>query len=322
MAVALQKQRSTQTGRQKDEKKWGQQKPPVYRRFVQGGLAAMAGGAASHPLDVIKVLLQIQGEGSAVPGARKLGLFQMGQKVFFNDGVTGLFRGLTASLLRQGVYSSVRFGVYDSINDSFRRMNGDVSKELPLWEKVISGISAGAIGAAVGNPADVAMVRMQADGRLPPEQRRNYKNVFDGLSRIAREEGVLALWNGVVPTVARAMVVTASQFAAYDQIKETLLSTGIFRDNPSTHFTSGFLAGFVASCTSNPVDVIKTRIMNMKPGQYSGPIDCTIKTVRSEGPLALYKGFVPTFVRQAPFVIVTFVTLEQIKRFYRYLDSR
>lgn len=212
--------------------------------------------------------------------------------------------------------------MYDSINSSFKQMNGPDSKELPLWQKVVSGIVAGAIGAAVGNPADVAMVRMQADGRLPIEQRRNYKNVVDGLVRIGREEGIAALWNGVVPTVARAMVVTASQFAAYDQIKESLLGTGYFSDNPVTHFTSGFLAGFVASCTSNPVDVIKTRIMNMNPGQYSGPIDCTVKTVQAEGVLALYKGFVPTFVRQAPFVIVTFVTLEQIKKFFQYIDSQ
>ena len=214
----------------------------------------------------------------------------------------------------------MRFGVYDSLKAWFQ--SGHEESELGLAERVSSALIAGGIGAAVGNPADVAMVRMQADGRLPVAQRRNYKNVFDGLLRIVREEGVLTLWKGCSPTVVRAMVVTASQFAVYDQIKAALLSTAYFEDTPVTHFSSGFLAGFVASCTSNPIDVIKTRVMNMEPGQYKGPVDCVVQTVRAEGVMALYKGFVPTFVRQAPFVVVTFVTLEQIKRFYSYIDSQ
>ena len=117
------------------------------------------------------------------------------------------------------------------------------------------------------------------------------------------------------------MVVTASQLAAYDTIKQELLDTGGFADRPSTHLFAGFLAGFVASCTTNPLDVIKTRVMNAPPGLYRGPIDCTMRTVRSEGPLALYKGFVPTFTRQAPYVIVTFLTLEQCKKAWKRLDG-
>jgi solute carrier family 25 oxoglutarate transporter 11 len=62
--------------------------------------------------------------------------------------------------------------------------------------------------------------------------------------------------------------------------------------------------------------------MNMRPGEYSGPIDCLRTTVKHEGPMALYKGFAPTFARQAPFVVVTFLTLEQIKRFWQFLDNR
>lgn len=285
----------------------------------------MAGGAASHPLDVIKVRLQVQGEVEALKNVNannvRLGPIQMGMYIVQKEGYGGLFKGLTASLLRQGIYSSVRFGVYDTIKASFvKSKSPNDSADLEFWQKVLAGLVAGGIGAAVGNPADVAMVRMQADGRLPPEQRRNYRNVFDGLYRITREEGLLSLWRGCIPTVVRAMVVTASQFAVYDQIKQALLSTSVFNDNPVCHITSGFLAGFVASCTSNPIDVIKTRMMNMKPGQYNGPIDCFLKTINHEGFFALYKGFVPTFTRQAPFVIVTFVTLEQIKRLYNYID--
>ncbi|KAE8722366.1 Mitochondrial uncoupling protein 6 [Hibiscus syriacus] len=142
------------------------------------------------------------------------------------------------------------------------------------------------------------MVRMQADGRLPVSQRRNYTSVVDAITRMSKQEGVTSLWRGSSLTVNRAMLVTASQLASYDQIKETILENGLMKDGLGTHVAASFSAGFVASVASNPVDVIKTRVMNMKvePGQkppYAGALDCAIKTVKAEGPMALYKGLYP-----------------------------
>lgn len=115
------------------------------------------------------------------------------------------------------------------------------------------------------------------------------------------------------------MIVTASQLATYDQVKEMILKKGVMRDGLGTHVTASFTAGFVASVASNPVDVIKTRVMNMtveagRDPPYKGALDCALKTVRAEGPMALYKGFIPTISRQGPFTVVLFVTLEQVRK--------
>ena len=201
----------------------------------------MSGGAASHPLDVIKVRLQIQGEAAAVEAAGaatsgvRLGPLQMASHIFKAQGIPGLFKGLSASLLRQGVYSSARFGAYDYLKTTW---GGDNTGPLPFYKKVVCGLTSGAFGAAIGNPADVAMVRMQADGKLPPELRRNYKNVFDGLARIVREEGVVELWRGCSPTVVRAMVVTANSLP-HDEIRKAPRH-GQFSDTVPTHLFSGF----------------------------------------------------------------------------------
>lgn len=69
---------------------------------------------------------------------------------------------------------------------------------------------------------DLILVRCQADGILPPEQRRNYKNAIDALFRICREEGVLALWRGATPTVLRAMSVNLGTLAPFDEVKDIL----------------------------------------------------------------------------------------------------
>ncbi|CAN6845423.1 unnamed protein product [Brassica oleracea] len=73
------------------------------------------------------------------------------------------------------------------------------------------------------NPADVAMVRMQADGRLPVVDRRKYKSALDAIAQMVRGEGVTLLWRGSSMTINRAMLVTASQLATYDSVKETIL---------------------------------------------------------------------------------------------------
>jgi hypothetical protein len=62
-----------------------------------------------------------------------------------------------------------------------------------------------------------------------------------------------------------AMIVTASQFAAYDQFKHAMIAHGM-ADGPLTHILGGFMAGVVASITSTPVDVVKTRI-KLRPGE-------------------------------------------------------
>ena len=287
--------------------------PPAYRNFVQGGLAAMCGSAASHPLDLLKVRLQV-----AEGGGPRAGPWSIARQVVAESGLRGLYRGLSASLLRQAAYSSTRFGVYDWAKGA---LGGGVSDaQLPLWAKVASGLAAGGVGAVVANPADVTLVRMQADGRLPAAQRRNYRNALHGVGSIVREEGVLALWKGASAASLRAMIVTASQFAAYDQFKHAMIELGM-ADGPLTHILGGFMAGVVASVTSTPVDVVKTRMQNCAPGQYRNPLDCALKTVRGEGPRALYKGFVPTLVRQAPYLVVMFVTLEQCKLLWRWLDE-
>ncbi|CAI9116166.1 OLC1v1017246C1 [Oldenlandia corymbosa var. corymbosa] len=316
------------------------------KSFVEGGIASVVAGCSTHPLDLIKVRMQLQGEqglskpvpqvvhlraaglpyhhshlitfvvNNAQPLSQvKSGPIGVGLKIMQTEGVAALFSGVSATVLRQLLYSTTRLGLYEVFK---QKWSDPITGHFPLSQKIAAGLVAGGIGAAVGNPADVAMVRMQADGRLPVSQRRNYKGVMDAITKMSREEGIGSLWRGSSLTVNRAMIVTASQLASYDQFKEAILDNGVMADGLGTHVTASFAAGFVAAVASNPVDVIKTRVMNMRvePGMkppYSGAVDCALKTIRSEGVMALYKGFIPTISRQGPFTVVLFVTLEQIR---------
>ena len=161
----------------------------------------------------------------------------------------------------------------------------------------------------------------QADARLPKDKRRAYRHVFDALRRMANDEGFGALYKGLLPNVLRGMLMTMGQLATYDEIKQQLVTktNGLFKDNFLTYVVSSTLAGGVATLMTQPVDVVKTRIMMAAPGRYSGMLHCLGDTVRSEGLMALYKGVVPSFTRLGPHTVLTFVFLEQIRALYTKL---
>ena len=256
---------------------------------------------------------------------------QMFVHVFKEQGILGLYKGvsggliavvtntdnfiqLSASILRQLSYSTVRFGVYEALKE---RISKGGKEELSILTLIgLSSIS-GFAGGVVGNPADVLNVRMQHDAALPAAERRNYKHAVDGLIRMSREEGIVSLWRGVWPNSARGLLMTAAQLASYDSFKKMLLDTKSLRmkDDLTTHFTASLMAGFVATTICSPVDVVKTRIMSSK--QQSNMMKLLGDIYKKEGFTWVFKGWVPSFLRLGPHTIATFLFFEQHKRLYR-----
>nr|XP_005755055.1 PREDICTED: uncharacterized protein LOC102207035 [Pundamilia nyererei] len=157
--------------------------------------------------------------------------------------------------------------------------------------------------------------------RLPVDQRRGYKNVFNALFRITKEEGVTTLWRGCIPTMARAVVVNAAQLASYSQSKQALLDSGYFRDDILCHFCASMISGLVTTAASMPVDIVKTRIQNMKmidgKPEYKNGLEVLVRVVGKEGFFSLWKGFTPYYARLGPHTVLTFIFLEQMNRLYK-----
>ena len=120
-------------------------------------------------------------------------------------------------------------------------------------------IIAGGLGSFVGTPADLILIRMQTDGTLPVEARRNYKGFFDAARRIPAEEGVTSLWKGGVPTMTRAMALNFAMFSTYEESKERL-SAALPNNLILAGFLASTIAGVCASTISLPFDNAKTKL--------------------------------------------------------------
>lgn len=293
-----------------------QQPIPKPVKFLFGGTSGMAATFFVQPLDLVKNRMQMSGEGGAAR-AHKSSIHAI-KNIVSNEGFLALYNGLSAGLLRQATYTTTRLGIYTTL---FDMVSGPEGQPPSFILKATIGMTAGAVGAFVGTPADLSLIRMTSDGRLPPDQRRGYTSVFNALARIVKEEGFTTLWRGCGPTIARAMVVNAAQLASYSQAKQFLLGTGYFKDNIGCHFGASMISGLVTTIASMPVDIAKTRIQNMKiidgKPEYRGSLDVIITVARKEGVYSLWKGFTPYYSRVGPHTVIFFIILEKSYALYR-----
>ena len=209
------------------------------------------------------------------------------------DGPRGLYSGLSASLLRQMTYSTIRFGVYEELKN--RASRDGAQPGLPTL--IALSTTSGMIGGVVGNVADVVNVRMQHDPALPKDQRRNYKHAVDGMYRMAKHEGLGSWFRGVWPNSVRAAFMTSAQLASYDSFKRMLIRHAGMGDDTATHFTASFLAGVVAATVTSPVDVVKTRIMS---GTEHNVLKVLKGLYQTDGLRWMFRGWTPSFLRLGP----------------------
>mmetsp|Transcript_27883 Transcript_27883/g.29047 ORF Transcript_27883/g.29047 Transcript_27883/m.29047 type:complete len:290 (+) Transcript_27883:37-906(+) len=273
--------------------------------FMIGGIAGMVATSVIQPIDCVKVQIQIRSEG----GSQALSPVAIAKDIYREKlSIRPFYAGLDSALLRQAVYTSTRLGLFYTIKDKITQKTG---KPPTTFQNALASLFSGAIGAFIGNPCDLSLVRMQNDLNLPPNERRNYKHVFDAMIRTVKEEGLFTLWRGSTPTIARAMSLNFSLLVPFEGMKKVL--TPYINDVKYRTMTASLCAGVCACILSLPFDNVKTKLQKMKPGAdgkmpYNGVLDCMRKTASHEGSRKLWVGLVTYYFRVAPHAIISLLT--------------
>jgi solute carrier family 25 oxoglutarate transporter 11 len=294
-----------------DNPVWKASKP-----FVTGSLAGMLATTFIQPVDMVKVRIQLL---AGTPDAA--GPITVASNMLKNEGLPAMYKGLSAALTRQVLYTGARLGLFDLFTENMKnRKEPGQPKKLVFWENAVCGMGAGGLAAIVGNPADLALIRMQADAMLPEAERRGYTSVVSAFSGIVKTEGVGGLFAGVAPTASRAMALNFGMLAFNASSKDLLESNGI-KGAPAV-FGASAIAGFFASFFSLPFDFVKTQMQKQKPDPvtgklpYSSSMACVTQTLAEGGPLRFYAGFPTFYVRIAPHAMITLIAQDQIKKFW------
>lgn len=321
--------------------------------FQKMGFAACScviAGSLTFPIDTVKTRLQLQGAelalksqlqqslaaqpGSGEPEAVKYrGFLRSVSTIVRQEGVQGLYKGISPALLREALYASLRLGTYDSCKAAMATVLPSFL-EGSFLHKASSGAASGLLAVLTSSWTDVIKIRMQAD-----EAGRRYRTLPDALVKIYAAEGVRGLYKGLVPNMQRAAVLSAAQLATYDHVKGVLRRLE-FTEGVHAYILASFLSGCVTTVVVSPIEVARTRIMNSSrptdsgstpasPAtvshdglaatqrvQYSGTVDCLVKTFRMEGLRGLYKGAGANILRIAPHTTLTFVIFEKLREMF------
>lgn len=272
------------------------------RPFLIGAVSSMTATVCIHPIDMVKVQLQLANM-HETPKVRLTAL-SVARDIVSRGRLLSLYEGLSAGLLRQVMYGTSRLGFFFTFENIMKQRAEKSNQSYGFVGRALTGIAAGGLGALIGTPAEVALIRMQSDGMKPPEQQARYRSVLDVLTRIVRQEGVRTLWSGTTPTVIRAMSTNFGQLTFFSETKHQLAVRTELPEKTRIIIASG-VAGTFAAVLSLPFDLAKTRLQRqsrLSEGTvlYKGIVDCFVKVARTEGLRAFYTGFGPYYLRIAP----------------------
>ncbi|CAH8650703.1 unnamed protein product [Schistosoma bovis] len=160
---------------------------------------------------------------------------------------------------------------------------------------------ASAMAAACTHPLDLVKVHLQT------QQKKEFGMVSMGI-RVWKQDGVLALYNGISASILRQLTYSMTRFGIYETYKQSKDAPLPFSESSLIALASGFCGGVVG----NPADMINVRMQNdvklpiNERRNYKNCIDGLIHVVRHEGVIKLFNGVSMTASRAA------FMTLGQL----------
>lgn len=288
--------------------------------LIAGGAAGMMEALVCHPLDTIKVRMQLSRRAKA-PGAKKRGFIKTGAEIVRKETPLGLYKGLGAVITGIVPKMAIRFTSFEAYKKLLaNKETGVVSGQATFFAGLAAGVTE---AVAVVTPMEVIKIRLQAQhhSMADPLDVPKYRNAAHALYTVVKEEGIGALYRGISLTALRQGSNQAVNFTAYTEFKEILQKwQPEYKDAnlPSYQTTLiGLVSGAMGPLSNAPIDTIKTRLQKTpgKPGEtaVSRIVVIAKDMFRQEGFHAFYKGITPRVMRVAPGQAVTFTVYEFLK---------
>lgn len=178
------------------------------------------------------------------------------------------------------------------------------------WRHLVAGGAAGAVSRTCTAPLDRLKCMLMVHG-----SRTNNMRFGEVMRHMLEEGGVRSLWRGNAINVVKIVPEMAVKFMAYEQIKRLLKTGSGNRDlGIAERFIAGSLAGALAQSVIYPLEVLKTRLVLRKTGQYRGALDCAQSILAREGVLGFYRGYIPNLLGILPYAGIDLAIYETLKR--------
>ncbi|CAK9184180.1 unnamed protein product [Ilex paraguariensis] len=199
-------------------------------------------------------------------------------------------------------------------------MGGDSSG----YKDYVAGLLAGVATVITGHPFDTVKVKLQKHNT--EANGIKYRGGLHCTARILKTEGVKGLYRGATSSFVGMAFESSLLFGIYSQAKQSLQGQNQSgKPQPQVIIPSAAFGGAIISFVLCPSELVKCRMqvqgtdtLVVNSNRYSSPIDCALKTVKSEGVTGIFRGGFTTLLRESLGNAVFFSTYEYV-RFHMHL---
>lgn len=289
---------------------------------VSGLTAGMVTTLAAHPLDFVKLRLQLdtsrtnQWESFHNIYKHLLSISRSSNgDVNIVKLTRNLYRGLGPNLVGATTSWGMYFTFYRQYKNLILELNGfpqDSYTNLKSWHYLTSAFAAGWSTSILTNPIWVIKTRMISTDR---GTKNAYRSIWDGVKQIYGNEGIVGFYRGLTPALLN-VAQGAVQLSIYDLLKDYKLQmpNGEQRKRLETveYLYLSAISKMIATCVFYPLQVLRSR-MQVSMGATAGPIKLSQELFKSEGAFGFYKGLPANLCRVVPATCLTFVVYEEMK---------
>ncbi|KAF2244661.1 mitochondrial carrier [Trematosphaeria pertusa] len=291
---------------------------PVVASFIAGGIAGAVSRTVVSPLERLKILFQVQSVGR---NEYKMSVPKALAKMWRDEGWRGFMAGNGTNCIRIVPYSAVQFGAYNMYKRFFESEPGG---QLGPYQRLFCGGLAGITSVTTTYPLDIVRTRLSIQSASFESLKREAGQKLPGMWGILvamykNEGGFLALYRGILPTVAGVAPYVGLNFMVYEMARTKFTPEGQKDPTAIGKLGAGAVSGAIAQTCTYPFDVLRRRFqVNTMTGmgyQYNGISDAIRMIIKTEGIRGMYKGIVPNLLKVAPSMASSWLSFELTRDF-------
>lgn len=285
--------------------------------FFCGGFGGICTVLVGHPLDTIKVRLQTMPIPKAGESPLYKGTVDCFKKTLRNEGFTGLYKGMGAPLVGIAPIFAISFMGFGIGKKIFGPSSEE--RKMTYAELFLAGAFSGISTTLIMAPGERIKCLLQIQQGAGAAQL--YAGPVDCAKKLYSQGGITSIYRGAGATLLRDIPASGLYFLTYEAIVDLIRGENEKAPILGTIFAGG-CAGIANWLVGMPPDVLKSRLQTAPEGTYPNGIrDVFKKLMKTEGPLALYKGIVPVLLRAFPANAACFVGFEFCKTLIQYFKS-
>jgi len=206
-------------------------KPTLYQIALSGAGTGVVGSLISTPVELLKIRQQGM--------LTQISIGTLLLQIMRTQGIRGLYRGITATALRDLGYGTYFFtyeatcrlfsrpipppqpSIHHSASDLIETIDSDF-QTVPVPALLLAGALAGIAGWMTTFPLDVVKTRIQGTSINNSKQSFGMGITIDTIISSWKSEGPRVFWAGLSPTLIRAIPVNMVTFGAFEAVIHVL----------------------------------------------------------------------------------------------------